>query len=81
MKLAPNWRPNAIAITIIMPAWNIDRKAAERTLENTITPLDTGVLSALFRKPKRLSQTTDMPLKAVVKRAVKAIIPTAIKEK
>jgi hypothetical protein len=81
LKLAPNWRPNARAITIIMAAWNIDRNVAERTLENTITPLDTGVLRALFRKPRRLSQTTDIPLNAVVKRAVKAIIPTAIKEK
>jgi hypothetical protein len=81
LKLAPNWSPNAIAMSIIMPAWNIDRKVAERTLENIITPLDTGVLRALFRKPKRLSQTTDMPLKAVVNSAVKAIIPTAMKEK
>jgi hypothetical protein len=39
------------------------------------------VLRALFKKPNRLSQTTDMPLNIVVKRAVKAIIPTDIKEK
>ena len=81
LKFAPNWRPNAIATTIMRPAWNIDRNVAERTLENIITALDTGVLRALFRKPKRLSQTTDMPLNIVVKSAVKAIIPTAMKEK
>jgi hypothetical protein len=64
-----------------MPAWNIDRKVAESTFENMITDLDTGVLNALFRKPSRLSQTTDMPLNAVVKSAVNAIMPTAMKEK
>ena len=36
------------------------------------------MLRTLFRKPKRLSQTTDMPLNIVVKRAVKAIMPTAM---
>ena len=81
LKFAPNWRPNAKAMTIMMPAWNIDLNVAERTLENIITALDTGVLRALFRKPRRLSQTTDMPLNIVVKRAVKAIMPTAINEK
>jgi len=81
VKFAPNWRPNATAMTIMIPAWNIDRNAAESTLENTITARDTGVLRALFRKPKRLSQTTDIPLNIVVKRAVKEIMPTDMKEK
>jgi hypothetical protein len=46
-----------------------------------MTPLDTGVLRALFKKPRRLSHTTDIPLNAVVKRAVKEIMPTAMNEK
>jgi hypothetical protein len=81
LKPDPNWSPKPIAITIMRPAWNIDRKVADRTLENIITPLDTGVLRALFRKPSRLSHTMDIPLNIVVKRAENAIIPTAMKEK
>jgi hypothetical protein len=81
VNVAPNWRPNATAMTIIIPAWNIDRNVAERTFEKIIAVLDTGVLRTLFRKPRRLSQTTDIPLNIVVKRAVNAIIPTDIKEK
>src|SRR3990170_8588883 len=79
LKLAPNWKPSGIAMSSIIAAWNIDRNVAENTLDKIITARDTGVLSTLFRKPKRLSQTTDMPLNIVVKRAVKAIIPTAMK--
>jgi hypothetical protein len=58
----------------------MDLRVAEKTFDRIITPLETGVLSTLFKKPKRLSQTTDMPLNIVVKSAVKAIIPTAINE-
>jgi len=75
----PNVKPKGIAIISIIAAWNIDRKVADNTLERMIAARETGVLSALFRKPKRLSQTTDMPLNIVVKRAVKAIMPTAMK--
>jgi hypothetical protein len=63
----------------IIEAWNIDRSVAEKTLDRIITARDTGVLSTLFKNPKRLSQTTDMPLNMVVKSAVKAIMPTAMK--
>ena len=69
-----------MAMSRIIPAWNIDRNAAEKTFDRIMTARETGVLSTLFRKPSRLSQTTDMPLNIVVKSAVKAIIPTAMKE-
>jgi hypothetical protein len=80
VKAAPATKPSGTAINKIIAAWNIDRNAAENTFDKIITALDTGVLSTLFRKPSRLSQTTDMPLNIVVKRAVKAIMPTAMKE-
>ena len=76
----PTLNPSGIAISSIIEAWNIERKVAEKTLDSIITERDTGVLNTLFKKPKRLSQTTDMPLNIVVKRAVKAIMPTAINE-
>src|SRR4030042_343234 len=79
VKAAPNAKPNGIAISRITAAWNIDRKVAESTLDSIITALETGVLNTLLRKPKRLSQTTDIPLNMVVKSAVKAIMPTAMK--
>ena len=80
VNAAPTWKPSGTAIINIIAAWNIDRNVAESTLDTIITERDTGVLRTLFRKPKRLSQTTDMPLNIVVKSAVKAIIPTAINE-
>jgi len=80
VKAAPTWKPSGTAIISIIAAWNIDRNVAESTLDTIITERDTGVLNTLFRKPKRLSQTTDMPLNMVVKSAVKAIMPTAMKE-
>jgi hypothetical protein len=80
VKAAPAWKPNGTAIRRIIPAWNIALSAAENTFDKIITALDTGVLSTLLRKPRRLSQTTDMPLNIVVKSAVKAIMPTAMKE-
>jgi hypothetical protein len=80
VNAAPNAKPNGIAISRIIAAWNIDRKVAESTLDSIITARDTGVLKTLFRKPKRLSQTTDMPLNIVVNKAVNAIMPTAMKE-
>lgn len=80
VKAWPNWNPRGTAISSIIEAWNIDRKVAESTFDSIIAARETGVLSTLLRKPKRLSQTTDMPLNIVVKSAVKAIMPTAIKE-
>ena len=67
-------------MTSIIEAWNIERNVAESTLDSIITARDTGVLSALLRNHRRLSQTTDMPLNIVVNSAVKAIMPTAINE-
>jgi hypothetical protein len=80
VKAAPTWKPSGTAIINIIAAWNIDRNVAESTLDTIITERDTGVLRTLFRKPKRLSQTTDIPLNMVVKSAVNAIMPTAINE-
>jgi hypothetical protein len=80
VKAAPNWKPSGKAMSSIIAAWNIDRSVADKTLDSIITARETGVLSTLLRKPKRLSQTTDMPLNIVVKSAVKAIMPTAMKE-
>jgi hypothetical protein len=80
VKAKPTWNPSGMAMSSIIEAWNIDRNVAEKTLDSIITPRDTGVLNTLFKKPKRLSQTTDMPLNIVVKSAVKAIIPTAMNE-
>jgi hypothetical protein len=80
VKAAPTWKPSGTAIISIIEAWNIDRSVAESTLDTIITERDTGVLRTLFRKPKRLSHTTDIPLNIVVNSAVKAIMPTAMKE-
>src|SRR3990170_7641267 len=80
VKAAPAWNPSGTAMRRIIPAWNMDLSAAEKTFDRIMTALDTGVLSTLLRKPRRLSQTTDIPLNIVVKSAVKAIIPTAMKE-
>jgi hypothetical protein len=80
VNASPTWNPRGIAISRIIPAWNIALSAAEKTFDKIMTALDTGVLSTLFRNPKRLSQTIDIPLNMVVKSAVKAIIPTAMKE-
>lgn len=80
VKAAPASKPNGTAIMRMIPAWNIALRAAEKTFDKIMTERDTGVLSTLFRKPSRLSQTTDIPLNIVVKSAVKAIIPTAMKE-
>ncbi len=52
-----------------------------RILLITIVPLLTGVVSALFMKPNLLSQTTDMPLKAEVKRTMKTSMPHTRYEK
>ena len=80
VKAAPTWKPSGTAIISIIAAWNIDLKVAESTLDIIITERETGVLRTLFRKPKRRSHTTDIPLNMVVKSAVKAIMPTAINE-
>jgi hypothetical protein len=64
----------------MIPAWNMDLRAAEKTFERIMTARDTGVLKTLFKNPRRLSQTTDIPLNIVVNNAVKAIMPTAMKE-
>lgn len=81
LKFVPNWRPKIYAIIITIAAWNMDRNVAERTFERMMTDRDTGVLRTLFMKPSRRSQTTDIPLKAVVKSVVKTIIPIAMYEK
>jgi hypothetical protein len=64
-----------------MAAWNIERTLAESTFDSIMAERETGVLSSLFMKPKRLSHTTDMPVNAVVKTTVNATILIAINEK
>src|SRR5271157_6585853 len=81
VKFAPNCRPSMKAMTVTIPAWNTERMLAEMTLDVIMTDRETGVLSTLFMKPRRLSQTTDMPTKAVVKTVTNATMLIAMKEK
>ena len=81
LKLLPVVIPNANATSITMAAWKRARTLAANTLERIITDLETGVLRTLFMKPKRLSQTTDIPTKAVVNTTVNATMLIAINEK
>jgi len=76
VKVELTCNPKITASIRIIVAWNIDLKPALRTFENIIAPLDTGVLRTLFKNPKRLSQTIDMPLNIVVNITMKEIIPT-----
>ena len=80
-KLVPVLRSKANATTMTMAAWNIARTLAERTFDSIIDERETGVLRTLFMKPKRLSQTTDMPVNAVVNTTVNATMLIAINEK
>ena len=81
LKLLPRVRPNANATIATIAAWNMERTLAENTFAKIIDDRETGVLKTLFMKPKRLSQTTDMPVNAVVKTVVNATMPIAINEK
>ena len=80
-KLVPVVSPNAKATTATIPAWNIALTLAESTFDRIMDDRATGVLKTLFMKPKRLSQTTDMPVKAVVKTTVNATMLIAMNEK
>ena len=81
-KLDPNVSPNAKATNATIPAWKIALTPAESTFDIIIIDdQDTGVLNTLFMKPNRLSQTTDMPVNAVVKTTVNATMLIAINEK
>jgi hypothetical protein len=73
--------PRGTAITITIAACASDLSTLEKTLPITTAPLDTGVLRTLSRKPKRLSQTIDIPLNMAVKSVTKESMPTARKEK
>src|SRR5664279_2950397 len=81
LKLVPVMSPKANATNATMAAWKIARTLAANTFERIMTDLDTGVLRTLFMKPKRLSQTTDIPTNAVVKTTVKATMLMDINEK
>ena len=80
-KLVPTTSPNANATAVTMSAWNIALMLAHNTLAKIITDRETGVLKTLFIKPRRLSQTIDMPTNAVVNTVVNATMPIAINEK
>ena len=73
--------PNAKATKATIPAWNIALTLAESTFDRIMADRETGVLNTLFMKPKRLSQTTDMPVNAVVKTTVNATMLIAMNEK
>ncbi len=79
--MLPVWSPNANAIAVTMRDWKIARTLAANTFERMIAERETGVLKTLFMKPKRLSQTTDMPTNAVVKTVVNATMLMDMKEK
>ena len=68
-------------LTVTIAAWKIARTLAANTFDRIIADLDTGVLRTLFMKPKRLSQTTDMPTNAVVNTTVNATMLIAMNEK
>ena len=80
-KFVPVTSPSANATNATMPAWKIARTLAENTLARMIDDRETGVLKTLFMNPSRLSQTTDMPVNAVVNTVVNATMPIAMKEK
>ena len=81
LKLVPVVSPNAKRYCATIAAWKIARTLAASTFDRIMADLDTGVLRTLFMKPKRLSQTTDMPTNAVVNTTVNATMLIAMNEK
>jgi hypothetical protein len=76
VKSGPTVKPRAKAKPSTMADCIIDRITALSTFDISIEPRATGVLRTLFRKPKRLSQTIDMPLNIVVNNTTKDTMPT-----
>src|SRR3989337_3390301 len=66
LNVALGVKPRREAKPKIMAACSSERITADNTLDIIIEHLATGVLKTLFKKPKRRSQTIDMPLNIVV---------------
>ena len=81
VKSGPTVKPKAKATISTMAACMRDRMTELNTFDINIEPLATGVLRSLFKIPKRLSQTIDMPLNMHVNSTIKDTIPTDMKEK
>jgi len=81
LKSGPGVKPKAKATPSTMAACSRDRMTEFNTFDINIEPLATGVLRSLFKMPKRLSQTIDMPLNMHVNSTMKDTIPTDINEK
>jgi hypothetical protein len=81
LKSGPTVKPKAKATPSTMAACIKDRITELNTFDINIEPLATGVLRSLFKMPKRLSQTIDMPLNMHVNSTMKDTIPTDMKEK
>jgi hypothetical protein len=81
LKSGPGVKPKRKAKPSTMAACIMDLITALNTFDISIEPRATGVLRTLFKKPKRLSQTIDMPLNMHVNSTMKDTIPTDIKEK
>ena len=81
LKSGPGVKPRAKATPRTMAACIRDRMTELNTFDISIEPLATGVLRNLFRTPKRLSQTIDMPLNIQVNSTMKDTIPTDMNEK
>ena len=73
--------PRAMPMKRTTTAWMSDRPTLWKIFAITIVPRLIGVLSALFMKPNLLSQTTDIPLNAELKRTMNTSIPHTRYEK
>ena len=81
VKLGLGFNPSRKAKPRTMVACISERITAEKTFDMSIEPLATGVLRTLSRKPRRRSQTIDMPPNIVVNNTTKESTPTDMKEK
>ena len=81
VKSGPTFKPKAKAMTSTMAACMRDRITELKTFDINMEPRATGVLRSLFKMPKRLSHTIDMPLNMHVKSTMKEIIPIDMNEK
>ena len=81
VNVEPVFNPSINAKTNTITACIKDLITDENIFDMMMIPRATGVLRTLFRKPKRLSQTIDIPLNIVVNNTTKASIPTDMKEK
>jgi hypothetical protein len=81
VKSGPTVKPKAKATTSTMAACMRDRMTELNTFDINMEPRATGVLRSLFKMPKRLSHTIDMPLNMHVNSTMKDIMPIDMNEK